>query len=152
MMTDWNKLNYSLSGHDPETTRVVIGLFRTLPEMKQAAGALNRHQFVDEDLVHIINQNKVSPDDVTNGQIRRMTKILVEAGIPAQKAGVYADKLGQGYVLLLVRTGVERVREAMNIMSYANAEDIEEHTSGKNDSDCIKLKNRSRAVSRSTSL
>ena len=120
----------SLSGHDSATTRFVIGLFRTSPEMKQAISALDRHSFVDEDFVQVINQNKISADDAVNGQIKQLAKILPSLGLPSQKAGVYADKLKQGYTLLVVRTEVERAAEASNLMRQANAEDVSSTGSG----------------------
>lgn len=115
----------SLSDHDLASTRLVVGLFRASSEMKAAISPLDRHRFVDKDSVQVIDQSRMSADDATNGQAKQLAMILIKLlGLSSNKAGDYADKLKQGYALLVVRTGVERATEAANLMRGADAEDV----------------------------
>lgn len=102
--------------------KIITGLFHNDHNAKRAASALDRHRFVDKDVVSVIDQSKISQEDATHDRERdRLRNILTKLGVSAQKACVYAECLKQDDTLIIVRTTDERASEAINLMRQANA-------------------------------
>lgn len=102
--------------------KIVVGLFDNYSEVKQALGALNRHRFVNKDVVRVIDQDKTSPEDAVEGVEDRLEQTLIKLGIPTDKVDSYAQNIRDGATLLAVKTQETRAEEALNIMRHADAD------------------------------
>lgn len=99
---------------------IVVGLFQNQEETKRAVSTLNRHRFVGKDIVKVVDQARVSPEDsVGEQESTELETTLATLGLPAERSGVYAGRLKQGHKLVIVRTDEERAPEALNIIRQA---------------------------------
>ena len=107
---------------DTSDKKIVVGLFDNYTEVKQALGALNRHRFVKQDVVRVIDQDKASPEDAVEGVEDRLEQTLSKLSIPTDKVDSYAQKIRDGATLVAVKTQEDRAEEALNIMRHADAD------------------------------
>ncbi len=104
--------------------KIVTGLFKHSQDVEEALSQLQRQRFVGKDIVSVINQERTSPADATEGgQPDTLYNSLLNLGIVAEEARLYAQKLQVNNTLVVVKTEDERASQAASILRQARADE-----------------------------